>query len=225
MLKKINIQEAFSKLVSISNFRKLLVFTLTITWSFYLGSMNYSIFSYLNFKNLLENYIILKFIGISLAVTFVFYELPTFLLRLLFHGYIKDKFLKIREELIKEGRFSFLKSMHVIHGVLILVFKDYVYRLGFLTRKDIEREVEITEADKEVFLNEVLGDCYKWICINIHFLLTLIIIWNYINYWLIALLLLIFLFMLASPIGIIFMAMNLDFLNRFRRKILRQKSV
>ncbi|MBK7666261.1 MAG: hypothetical protein IPJ32_02330 [Sphingobacteriaceae bacterium] len=158
-----NLQEAFRKLVSMNNFRKLLVFTLTITWTFYLGSMNYSIFNSDNFKNLLDNYIILKFIAISIAVNFVFYEAPNYLLRLLFHGYIKDKFLKLRKSLLNEGRISYLKSMHSIYGVFDLIFTDYVYRLGLLSKKDLEGEFTITESDKEEFLNEALSDCYKWI--------------------------------------------------------------
>ena len=76
--KWIIIPKVFKESISLKIFGRLLVFTLTITWTFFLGSMNYSIFNYNNFKNLLENYIILKFIAIYLIVTFVFYGIPFF---------------------------------------------------------------------------------------------------------------------------------------------------
>ena len=107
-----------------------------------------------------------------------------FFLRLLFHEYIKDKCLHVKHELQKEGRFSFLRIMQVIDKLVYVLFRDYIYRLGFLTKKDLADDVKITEADKEDFLNKILGDCYKWVCIIIHFILTLIIVWNYINYFL-----------------------------------------
>ena len=220
-----NIQDSFKKIVSVTYFRRLISFSLTITWTFYFGSMDYSMFEYSNFKNLLENFTILKFIAISLFVSFLFYKGPKFFLRLLFHGYVKDKFLKIRQSLLAEGRMSYLKSMHFAYGVFNFIFKDYVCRLGFLSKKDLEEELEITESDKEEFLNEALCDCYQWICINIHFILTLTIVWNYLNFWVLLSLVLILIYTFLLPIGIIVIAMNLDLFNRFRRKALTHKFV
>lgn len=223
-IKDIKLTEIIQRTITLTNFGKLLLFTLTVTWVFYLGSMNYSVFSYDNFGNLLQNYIILKFIGIYLVVRFVFYTALSFLLRLLFHGYVKERFLRIKAQLQREGRINYLKSVLLLFSLLDIIFRGVAHKLGFLTKQDLEEEIEVNDLEKEKFLNEGLEDCYRWICINIHLILTLTIIWQYLNLWIISMLVFILAWMFLLPLGVIFMAMNLGFLKRMRKKMLAQKS-
>ena len=214
-----------SKLISVTNFRRLLTYTLITTCTFYIGSLDRSIFTNRNINDIFENYFLLKFIGISIVIRFVFYEFVEYFLRLLFHGYIKDRILKVRNDLMSQGKHSYLKGMSILYGIFSTFFKDYVYRLGFLTKKDLSEEWEVTDADKEELLNEMLGDCYKWICVTIHLFFTLFFIWQYINIWVIigGILSLIVFFIL--PIGAIILVMNIDLINKVRLDILKSKSI
>lgn len=221
----IKIPTTLKKLVSISNFRRLLVYTLVTTCAFYFGSFDYTIFNTKNVQDIFQNYILLKFIGLSIIIHLVFYSFVEILLRLLFHGYTRDKFLKLRAELIRQGWYKYLRDMHGLYTVFKLIFRDYVYRLGFFTKKDITGNVEITETDKEELLNEILADCYKWICVVIHFLFTLFFIWKYLGLWVILGAIVILFFLFLFPIGAIILVMNIDLLNKVRLDILKSKTI
>lgn len=188
--------------------------------------MSYADFTLERVKDLYQDYLLLKFISISILIYFIFYELLCYLLRLLFHGYVKDRLLKEQNDLKQTNWFSFLKEVHSFYSILNVVFKDYFFRLGLISKKDlgnIDDKIKITDEEKGEILNDILSDCYKLICITIHFLFTLIFIWQYVRVWLIILGFLILLILFAFPIGAIVLIMNIELLNKVRVNILKSK--
>lgn len=212
-------------LLSLNNFRITLTYTLIATSALFFTSIEYSKLDFTNPAELFENYLILKFVMASILINWLFYRIPRFLLRIYFHIYIRNKFLKWKTDLEKEGKFKLLKEVHGIYKALYFVIKNYVYNLGYFTRNDLVLKVEIIEDIKEEILNEVLVDSYKWICCMIHFIITLCFIWKFINVWLI-LGAVFFIFMnFATPFIAIPVVMNLEILNKIRIELIKDNSL
>jgi hypothetical protein len=212
-------------LLSLNNFRITLTYTLIITNALYFTSIEYSSIDFSNPKMIFENYIVLKFVGASIVINFVFYRIPRFFLRIYFHLYIRNKFLKWKVELEKKGKFKLLKEVHGIYKGLYFVIKNYIYNLGYFTRNDLVISLEINEETKNEIINEVLVDCYKWICVMIHFIITLCFIWDYINTWLILGAIFLIIVNFATPFVIIPIVMNIEVLNKIRLDIIKDKSI
>jgi hypothetical protein len=151
--------------------------------------------------------------------------MPRFFLRIYFHIYIRNKFLKWKEELERKGKFKLLKEVHGVYKALHFLVKNYVYNLGYFTRSDLTLEVEINENIKEEILNYVLVDCYKWICCMIHFIITLCFIWKFINVWLILGAVFFIFTNFATPFIAIPVVMNLEILNKIRIELIRDNSL
>jgi len=212
-------------LLSLNNFRVMLTYTLIITNALYFTSIEYSQLDFSSPAKLFENYLILKFVAASIIINWVFYRMPRFFLRIYFHIYIRNKFLKWKSELEKKGKFKMLKEVHGVYKALYFLVKNYVYNLGYFTRSDLAFEVEINESIKEEILNEALVDCYKWICSMIHFIITLCFIWKYINIWLIVLATLFIWVNFATPFVVIPIIMNLEVLNKIRTDLIKDKTI
>lgn len=212
-------------LLSLNNFRVMLTYTLIITNALYFTSIEYSQLDFSSPANLFENYLILKFVAASIVINWVFYRLPRFMLRIYFHIYIRNKFLKWKSELEKKGKFKLLKEVHGVYKALYFLVKNYVYNLGYFTRSDLAFSVEINEEIKEEILNEALVDCYKWISCMIHFIITLCFIWKFINLWLILLASLFIWLNFATPFIVIPIIMNLEVLNKIRLDLIKDKTV
>lgn len=212
-------------LISLNNFRITLTYTLIITSAMYFTSIEYSNIDFSSPRKLFENYIILKFVTASIIVNWVFYRVPRFFLRIYFHVYIRNKFLKWKAELEKKGKFKLLKEVHGVYKGLYFLIKNYVYNLGYFTRSDLALEVEITEEIKEEILNEVLVDSYKWICCMIHFIITLCFIWKFINVWLILVAVFFIVTNFAIPFIAIPIVMNLEVLNKIRMDLIKDNSL
>lgn len=213
------------QLLSLNNFRVMLTYTLIITNALYFTSIEYSSIDFSNPKKLFENFIILKFVGASILINLIFYRFPRFLLRIYFHLYIRNKFLKLKNELEKKGKFKLLKEVHGIYKGLYFILKNYIYNLGYFTRNDLNFGVEINNEIKEEIINEVLTDCYKWICAMLHFLVTLCFIWKFINVWLILLALVLIVVNFLTPFLAIPVIMNIEVLNKIRIDILKDKTL
>jgi hypothetical protein len=151
--------------------------------------------------------------------------MPRFFLRLYFHLYIRNKFLKWKSELEKKGKFKLIKEVHGIYKAIYFVIKNYVYNLGYFTRNDLVLSVEINEEIKEELLNEMLIDCYKWISCMIHFIITLCFIWKFVNVWLILLATFFIFLNFATPFIAIPIVMNLEILNKIRIELLKDKTL
>lgn len=212
-------------LLSLNNFRITLTYTLIITNALYFTSIEYSKLEFSNPAKLFENYLILKFVLASIIINWVFYRMPRFLLRIYFHIYIRNKFLKWKEELEMKGKFKLLKEVHGAYKALYFLVKNYVYNLGYFTRSDLSLNVEINEEIKEEILNDVLVDCYKWICCMIHFIITLCFIWKFINVWLILGAVFFIFTNFATPFIAIPVVMNLEVLNKIRLELIRDSSL
>ncbi len=212
-------------LLSLNNFRITLTYTLIITSALYFTSMEYSSIDFSSPSKLFENYIILKLVAASIIVNWVFYRVPRFLLRLYFHIYIRNKFLKWKTELEKKGKFKLLKEVHGVYKGLYFIIKNYVYNLGYFTRNDLGLEVEINEEIKEEILNEVLVDSYKWICCMIHFIITLCFIWKFISAWLIVGAVILIFLNFATPFIAIPIVMNLEVLNKITIDLIKDKNL
>lgn len=217
------IKEEFMELLSFYNFRKLLTYTLIVTNAFYFTSLKYSDINLENPYKVFENYLILKFIAVSIAVNLVFYRIPRFFLRIYFHGYIRNWFLKKRQEIEAKGRFTMLKHMHSVYTALKFLIKNYIYQLGYVNRLDLSFEIEINQDVKEEMLNEALKDCYGWICSMIHFIITLCFIWNYVNVWLILIAIILLIVNFLTPFIAIPVVMNIEILNKIRLDIVKDK--
>lgn len=207
-------------LLSLNNFRITLTYTLIVTSALYFTSIEYSDLDFSTPSKLFENYIVLKLVGASILVNWIFYRIPRFFLRIYFHIYIRNKFLKWKTELEKKGKFKLLKEVHGAYKALYFLIKNYVYNLGYFTRNDLGLEVEINEKIKEEILNEVLVDCYKWICCMIHLIITLCFIWKFINAWLILGAVILIFVNFATPFIAIPVVMNLEVLNKIRMDLI-----
>ncbi|MEO6303297.1 MAG: hypothetical protein ABIP51_08990 [Bacteroidia bacterium] len=210
-------------LLSLNNFRITLTYTLIITSALYFTSIEYSNIDFSNPSKLFENYIILKLVAASILVNWIFYRIPRFFLRIYFHVYIRNKFLKWKIELEKKGKFKLLKEVHGVYKALYFFIKNYFYNLGYFTRNDLVLNVEINEKIKEEIINEVLVDCYKWICCMIHLIITLCFIWKFVNIWLILGAVFLIVTNFTTPFIIIPIVMNLEVLNKIRIDLLKDK--
>lgn len=222
---KKQIQDEFLMLLSLSNFRKTLSYALIIANTFYFTSVSYSQIDFNNPMQIFDNYLVIKFVAVSILVNFMFYKTPRFFLRIYFHVYIRNWFLKKKVQLESKGKYAYLKEMHAAYSGLKFIIKNYVYRLGYFTRNELDFNVIITEQAKEEMLNEMLLDYYNWICTMIHFLVTLCFIWKFINLWLI----LVAIFFMATnflgPFVAIPIVMNLEILNKIRLDIVKDKQI
>lgn len=212
-------------LFSLNNFRITLTYTLIITNAMYFTSIEYSQIDLSNPAKIFENYLILKFVGVSILINLVFYRIPRFFLRIYFHIYIRNKFLKWKLELEKKGKFKLIKEIHGIYKAIYFVIKNYVYNLGYFTRNDLVLNIEINEEIKREILNEALVDCYKWICCMVHFIITLCFIWNFINFWLILGAVFLIFINFAIPFVAIPVVMNLEILNKIRIDLIKDNSI
>ncbi len=211
--------------LSLNNFRITLTYALIITNAMYFTSIEYSQIDLSNPAKIFENYLILKFVAASIFINWLFYRMPRFFLRLYFHLYIRNKFLKWKSELEKKGKFKLIKEVHGIYKAIYFVIKNYVYNLGYFTRNDLVLSVEINEEIKEELLNEMLIDCYKWISCMIHFIITLCFIWKFVNVWLILLATFFIFLNFATPFIAIPIVMNLEILNKIRIELLKDKTL
>jgi hypothetical protein len=211
--------------LSLNNFRNMLTYTLIVTNAMYFTSIEYSKIDLSNPARIFENYLIIKFVAASIVINWLFYKMPRFFLRIYFHLYIRNRFLRWKTELEKKGKFKLIKEVHGIYKGLYFLAKNYVYNLGYFTRSDLVLKVEINEELKEEILNEMLVDCYKWICCMIHFVITLCFIWKFVNVWLIVLAGFFILFNFAIPFIAIPIVMNLEILNKIRVELLKDKTL
>jgi len=216
-------KEEFLDLLSFYNFRKLLTYTLIVTNAFYFTSLKYSDINLENPYKVFENYMIIKFIAVSIAINMVFYRIPRFFLRIYFHFYIRNWFIKKKVEIEAKGRFAMLKGIHGVYTGLKFLVKNYIYQLGYVNRLDLSFEIEINQDVKDEILNETLKDCYGWVCSMVHFIITLCFIWNYMNIWLILTASLFLIINFLTPFIAIPVVMNLEILNKIRLDILKDK--
>jgi hypothetical protein len=213
------------RLISLNSFRVMLTYTLIITSALYFTSIEYSNLDFTNPSKIFSNYLILKFVAASILINFIFYRIPKLFLRIYFHMYVRNKFYRWKVELERNGKFKLLKEVHGIYKVLNFIIQNYIYNLGYFTRNDLSFSYEITEQKKEEITNEVLLDCYKWICVMLHFIITLCFIWQYINVWLILVAVFSILMNFCTPFIVIPVVMNLEILNKIRLDIVKNKTI
>lgn len=227
MALNINIKEAIQdlkNLISLASFRKLLTYSMITTTSFYLTSISLSSINLNEPGKTFENYTVLKFIAVSIAVDFVFYRLPRFVLRNFFHVYIRNKFQKKQIKIRAAGKYRSSKDMHEIYTGVKFIIKNYLLQLGYFSVHDVKKEdITITERVKDELLNEMLLDCYKWICTIIHFIITLCFIWNFLNVYLIIGCIIVLLVFLLVPFVAILLVMNLELLTKLIVDIIKEK--
>lgn len=210
---------------SLGSFRILLTNVLIVSSAFFFIGIDYSSLDLPKAKQLITSMMLLKFSGAFILVQWIFYKIPKFFMRIYFHMHVRNTFLKWQQQLEENGRFSLLRETNEVYKGLSFFVRNYIYNLGYFTRNDLRLDVKITEEIKEEMVNELLLDCYKWMCCLIHLIFTLFFIWDYVNFWLIA----VALFGIGLNFALAYMTfplvMNLEILNKIRLDIIKDRKL
>lgn len=211
--------------VSLGNFRMLLMNTLILSNAFYFTSIDFKSIDLTDPMELLMSKILLKLVAAYLIIHWTFYRVPRFFMRIYFHLYVRNKYLKWKKRLEQRGRFRLLRETHELYRILSVLFRNYIYNLGYFTRNELRLEAEITEETKEELLNDLLMDCYKWMCCLIHLVFTMFFIWDYANFWLILIAFLAIVMNFAMAYSAFPIIMNLELLNKIRLDLLKDRKL
>ena len=210
---------------SLVSFRILLTNVLILSSAFFFIGIDYSSLDLPKAKQLITSMMLLKFSGAFILVQWIFYKIPKFFMRIYFHMHVRNKFLKWQQQLEENGRFSLLRETNEVYKGLSFFVRNYIYNLGYFTRNDLRLDVKITEEVKEEMVNELLLDCYKWMCCLIHLLFTLFFVWDYVNFFLIAIALIGIAFNFIMAYTTFPLVMNLEILNKIRLDIIKDRKL
>lgn len=218
------LKKSLRSLLSLKSLRNSLTYTLSIIGTFYFLGIDYWNGINTTVTEVISRFFILKFIAIGLAIGFTFYWILPFLLRLVFHVKLRALITKRRNELLKIKNYSD-KRVEIDTHKKIESFLAWIIQLGYLTRKEIDqnRNEFCASLRTEDFLNYFLVDIYKWICVVIHLLLTTMIVWM-IKIWIILGVILILFILSLIALGIIFITLHPEAVERILSKLVSEKS-
>ena len=210
------------KLISLDNFRQTLVYALIVTNTFYFADIDYSILTKGDFESVFKQYVLLKFIGVGVLIHLVFYRFLIFGLRLIFHGFAQGRLIQLKKKFIKNKSFSQLReSYFALEQAKTLVSKILI-RLGYISKEElIKQRIPFIDFIKKEILNEGLLDLYKWMCVILHLLFTLIFVWAYLKWWMILVAIVLLGFISLIAIGLIQIVLNVNIVEKAIEKLER----
>jgi hypothetical protein len=172
------------KKVPSSWWRKGLQIFLVSACSFYLLNIAMDLNIVERYTTLLMKSYFWRFVTLQVIVTLVFYVLLDFLLRIIFHKVLKKRIMSFHEIVKEIPRFEYLKSLTEIKNAASSFVMGFPVELGYINRQEI-REIALTEingmseAEKEDALNEIVKALNKWVCVLIHWAITMLVVYHY----------------------------------------------
>ena len=209
-------------LISLDNFRQTLVYSLIVTNTFYFANIDYSILTKGDFESVLKQYVLLKFIGVGVVIYFVFYRFLTFGLRLVFHGFAQGRLIKLKKKTLENKSFSRMRESYFAVEQAKAILSKILIRLGYISKEElINKKNQFISFIKIEFLNEGLLDLYRWICVILHLLFTLIFVWAYLKWWMVLIAIVILIFIILVAIGLIQIVINANIVEKALEKLER----
>jgi hypothetical protein len=84
--------------------------------------------------------------------------------------------------------FSIMRVSYLGMKLAQTIISKIGFRLGYLSKEELfNQKTQFISFIKKEALNEGLLDLYKWICVILHLLFTLIFVWAYLKWWMIVL--------------------------------------
>lgn len=164
--------------------RKGLQIYLVSACSFYLLNIAMDLNIVERYTTLLMKSYLLRFVTLQVVVTLIFYVILDFFLRLLFHKVLKNKIAAFHEKVKTIPRIEYLKSLTEIKNAASSFVMGFPVELGYIDRQNI-REIALTEIngmteiEKEDALNEIMKALNKWVCVLIHWAITMLVVYHY----------------------------------------------
>lgn len=165
---------------------------------------------------------IFYFIAIFISVRIIFYSILEVPLRLLFHGVVKKKALRLRE-ILNQGTDWEKKRMSLdFISSITPIFHNFLFKYGILSSNDLNEPINFDFATKEKEFNEGMSLLYRWILTIIHTLLVSIIVWEFYSVWFFVVVLIVLIISVVLAIFFAVLMVNLDYLEPLRLKLLKE---
>lgn len=214
------------KYITAKRVRQALKQGLAIVGAFYILEISYSFDTIVHFKAAnIETEKIIKFLIIYGLIMLLFYPVLDFLLRVVFLKIMKRRILKASRERKVNKRLESIRLLNEFRIIMADFVMDYPVSLGYMNLKEIPpaEKIVVSDQEKDEAINEIVSAINRWLCTQIHLIVTLIVVFNFspiLMYILLAIIL------VLTPIlvfGIIFCVEHIEALEHLMKELHKRK--